>query len=152
MAGPETRVRDELARIQRHLQTLFEETLLRAGYAHDEMVPPGTWAPAIDLVETDDSFVLSAEIPGVALEDVEIHVAGRRLDVSGRRRAPSEDRRFFQMERSYGPFRRSVELPAEVDAEALTVDLEAGVLTVILPKQPGEGPGEAGRPAAIEGG
>ncbi|HEX6198655.1 MAG TPA: Hsp20/alpha crystallin family protein, partial [Thermoanaerobaculia bacterium] len=81
------------------------------------------------------AYVLSAEIPGVAREDVDLSAEGRRLELSGRRPLPT-DRTFAQMERSYGPFRRVFELPAPIDADAVSAELSRGVLTVTVPKQP----------------
>jgi HSP20 family protein len=90
------------------------------------------------VVETARAFVLSAELPGVAREDVDLSIDGQRLELSGRRPLPA-DPKFSQMERSYGPFRRAFELPAEIDAGAVTAELALGVLTVTVPKKPAGG-------------
>ena len=70
------------------------------------------WVPAMDLVETDGQFVLKADLPGVAEDDVKIEVEDRVLTVSGERRAEHEDRKegYVRVERAFGSFRRSVTL------------------------------------------
>lgn len=146
MPGPRTGYLDELVRLRDRVHSAVEEALMRSRLPQGAAAPPGSWAPAVDVVETDRAFVLSAELPGVAREDIDLSVDGRRLELSGRRPLPAEDPRFSQMERSYGPFRRAFELPAEIDAGAVQAELALGVLTVTVPKKP------AGRKVAVEEG
>ena len=79
----------------------------------------------MDLVETDDHFVLKADLPGLTEDDVNIDVEDNVLTVSGERKAEHEDKRegYVRVERSYGSFRRSLTLPEGVDAEAVTREL-----------------------------
>jgi HSP20 family protein len=116
------------------------------------------WIPAMDLVETDDHFVLKADLPGLKEEDVNIEVEENVLTVSGERKAEHEDKRegYVRVERSYGSFRRSLTLPKGVDAEAVTANFENGVLEVRIPKPEERKPRRVAiqvgeRPAAIEG-
>lgn len=125
---------DELVRIQERIHQLYDQALLSSGYAA-EGGQPGTWLPSIDLIETDQAYMLSAELCGVAREDVELSVEGRRVELSGRRQLPVEGHNFLRMERSYGPFRRVFELEAEVDPERTVAHLERGVLEIYLPKR-----------------
>ena len=94
------------------------------------------WIPAIDLVETEDHFVLKADLPGLTEEDVHIDVDGDVLTVSGERKSEHEDKRdgYVRIERSYGSFRRSLTLPEGVDADAVTASFDRGVLEVSIPK------------------
>ena len=142
---------DELARIQDRVEALFEEVLLRPSASEGTSPapggaasfpggapsgnPPGVWAPAVDVVEEGGELLLYAELPGVERDDVELTVDGRRLELSGRRLPLPADRVFARMERSYGPFRRVFELPAEVDADAVSASFRHGVLRVALPKR-----------------
>lgn len=139
MAGARKSHLEELARIQERVRALFEELLLRSGVAdgtaEGTAAPLGAWSPAVDVLETDDAFVLYAEVPGTDRDDVDLAVEGRRLELSGHRRALPPDRAFARMERSDGPFRRSFELPGAVDAERISASLERGVLRVKLPKR-----------------
>jgi HSP20 family protein len=112
----------------------------------------------MDLVETDDSFVLKADLPGLSEGDVAIEVEDNVLTVSGERKSEHEDKGegYMRVERSYGSFRRSLTLPKGVDAEAVTASFDKGVLEVRIPKPEERKPrrvsisvGDA--PAAIEG-
>ena len=80
----------------------------------------------MDLVETDDHFVLKADLPGLAEEDVHIEVEDNVLTVSGERKAEHEDKRegYVRVERSYGSFRRSLTLPEGIDAEAVSASFD----------------------------
>lgn len=131
---------EELGRIQDRINSLFEQALLPSEYEDREGGLPGTWAPAVDVIETEDSYLLFAELPGVRKEDIQLQVRDRRLELSGRRQALGENRNFLRMERSYGPFRRAFDLGAPVDTDGITAGFEAGILRVHIPKRaPGEG-------------
>jgi HSP20 family protein len=90
----------------------------------------------MDLVETDDHFVLKADLPGLSEEDVHVDVDNDVLTVSGERKSEHEDKRdgFARVERSYGSFRRSLTLPEGVDADAVTASFDRGVLEISIPK------------------
>jgi HSP20 family protein len=116
------------------------------------------WLPAMDVVETDEYFVLTADLPGLSEDDVNVEVEENVLTVSGERKAAHEDKRegYVRVERSYGAFRRSLTLPKGVDAEAVSASFDKGVLEIRIPKPEERKPrkvaiqvGEA--PAAIEG-
>jgi len=94
------------------------------------------WVPAMDLSETDDAYILRADLPGLTPEDVRIEMEGRVLTVSGERKAEheTEDAGYRRVERSFGRFRRAMTLPAGVDPEAITASFDNGVLTVRVPK------------------
>lgn len=94
------------------------------------------WIPAMDLVETDDHFVLTADLPGLTEDDVSVEVEDRVLTVSGERRTEHEDRRegYVRLERAMGRFSRSLTLPEGVDADAITATFDKGVLEVRVPK------------------
>lgn len=94
------------------------------------------WGPAAELAEQDDEFVLTAELPGVAREDIEIDVGANVLTLRAKKEAKREekDRRYMLCERSYGEFQRSFTLPRSVEPDAIRADLRDGVLTVHLPK------------------
>ena len=103
---------EELTRIQERIQELFDQSLLSSRYADPEGGQPGTWPPAIDLLETEDAFLLFAELPGVRRDDIDLTISDRRLELSGRRHLPGKGHNFLRMERSYGPFRRVFDLGA----------------------------------------
>ncbi len=125
---------DELTRIQDRINSLFERALVAAEIEERESGAPGSWAPAVDVIETADSYLLFAELSGVRREDVELQVRERRLELSGRRQPAGEHRNFLRMERSYGPFRRSFELGSAIDADGISAGLDHGILRVHVPK------------------
>ena len=104
----------------------------------DRFAPgPAGWAPPIDVYETADRYVVTAELPGINEEDIQIHINDGRLTLSGERRErdrPCEQ--YHRVERGHGGFSRTFQLPVPVDAGAITADLRDGVLTVTCPKVP----------------
>ena len=102
----------------------------------DRFAPgPAGWNPPVDLHETPDAYVVTAELPGLTREDVEIHMRDGRVTLSGSRRergSPCE--RYHRVERGHGSFSRTFQLPIAVDAERIVADLRDGVLRVTLPK------------------
>lgn len=98
----------------------------------------GQWAPAVDVYETADRIVLSAEIAGVRREDVDIEVAGDLLTLRGRRpggRAGVGAESYLRMEVASGGFERTFRLPCPVDGEGVEAVLRDGVLTVTIPRR-----------------
>jgi HSP20 family protein len=94
------------------------------------------WMPAMDLVETDDHFVLRADLPGMSQDDVKIEFEDGTLTVSGERKAEHESKNegYYRVERAFGSFSRSLTLPRGIDAEAVTANFENGVLEIRIPK------------------
>lgn len=94
------------------------------------------WAPAMDLLETDDHFVLRADLPGLSEDDVTIELEDSVLTLSGERKSEHEEKRegYYRVERSFGSFSRSLTLPKGVDADAVNASFDRGVLEVRIPK------------------
>jgi HSP20 family protein len=94
------------------------------------------WIPAMDLVETDDHYELTADLPGLAESDVDLEFEGDVLTVSGERRSEHTERGegFYRLERATGAFSRSLTLPEGVDPEAVKATFDKGVLEVRIPK------------------
>lgn len=118
-----------------------------------ELQLPGTggtstpaWAPAVDISERKDAYVVSVEIPGVRLDDLEIAFQDGLLTIQGERSLPkdSADEQTHLIERRYGLFRRSITLPQHVMADKIEASFEDGVLWVIMPKA------EEAKPKRIE--
>jgi HSP20 family protein len=135
MAGFRKSTLDELARLGERTHVLLDQVLAESGFAAPDGNPPGTWAPALDLVETAEAFLLSVDLPGVEPEDFDLTLTSRRLVLTGRRTPPGEGSAFLQMERSHGTFWRAVDLPAEVVAEGLESAFVRGVLRLRVPKR-----------------
>lgn len=94
------------------------------------------WVPAMDLMEADDHFVLRADLPGLAEDDVSIEIQDNTLAISGERKSEHEEsqRGWYRLERSFGRFSRSLTLPEGVNADAVTAQFDKGVLEVRIPK------------------
>lgn len=94
------------------------------------------WMPAMDLIETDEHFVLRADLPGLGEDDVKLEVEDRVLTVSGERNAEHESKGegYYRLERATGSFSRTLSLPEGVDASAITASFDKGVLEVRIPK------------------
>jgi HSP20 family protein len=93
------------------------------------------WTPAIDVVRDQDSLVVRADIPGIKPEDVKIEVEDDILTVSGEHeeRKEEKDKQFMRRERRYGSFRRSMALPAGVEASKIKAATHDGVVEVTIP-------------------
>ena len=104
----------------------------------DRFAPgPAGWMPPVDLLETADRYVITAELPGMSQDDVQIHVHEGRLTLSGvRRERELACEEFHRIERGHGAFSRTFQLPVAIDAGRITADLRDGVLTVTCPKAP----------------
>ena len=102
----------------------------------DRFAPdPSGWIPPIDVYETADEYVITAEVPGLGRSDVQIQVHDGRIQISGQpreRSAPCEQ--YHRVERGHGSFSRTFELPFAVRTDDVSADLRDGVLTVICPK------------------
>jgi HSP20 family protein len=100
---------------------------------------PG-WTPPVDLYETADAFVLTAEIPGLTRADVEIHAEDTRIVVRGERTGGQvRCDQYHRVERGHGRFSRSFVLPESIEIDGVKADLKDGVLTVLMPKAAGRG-------------
>jgi HSP20 family protein len=94
------------------------------------------WAPALDISERKDAYVVTIEVPGVRPEDLDITLEDGLLTIQGERQFTQEssEQQFHRVERRYGSFRRSITLPARVQAEQIEASFENGVLEVVVPK------------------
>jgi HSP20 family protein len=94
------------------------------------------WIPAMDLVETEEHYVLTADLPGLSQEDISLEFDGDVLTLSGERKSEHTERKegFYRLERATGSFSRSLTLPEGVDPDAVTATFDKGVLEVRIPK------------------
>ena len=121
--------------MERRFDELFSRQLLPATWRHLPLEVKG-WAPAIEVFEKGDKFVIKAEVPGMTEEDIDVSVVGDTLSIRGERKAESEvnDDDYYCCERSYGSFLRSIALPSTVDTKKIEASYDNGVLEVTLPK------------------
>jgi HSP20 family protein len=108
----------------------------------DRFAPgPAGWVPPVDLHETPDRYVITAELPGLHQEDLHIQLHDGRLTLSGtRRKRDVACEQYHRVERGHGSFSRTFQLPVPVDPEAIVADLRDGVLTVTCPKTTDDSP------------
>ena len=99
---------------------------------------PG-WTPPVDLYETGAAFVLTAELPGLTRDQIEIHAEETRIVIRGARSGANAAReiaceQYHRVERGHGRFSRGFSLPEPIEVEAITAELKDGILTVTMPK------------------
>jgi HSP20 family protein len=96
-----------------------------------------TWAPPVDIYETDENLVLKAELPGINPDSVEIRVEDNTLYLKGERKFEKEvkEQNYHRVERSYGAFTRTFSLPGSIDADKVAANFKDGVLTLTMPKK-----------------
>jgi HSP20 family protein len=94
------------------------------------------WAPALDISERKDAYLVTVELPGMKAEDLDITMEDGLLTIQGERQFASEssEQQYHRVERRYGAFRRSITLPAHVMAEGIQASFEDGVLQILVPK------------------
>jgi len=125
----------ELGSIQSEMNRLFN-TVLDGPSAAGQGGVQRRWAPAMDLVESGDHYVLKLDLPGLNEDDITLEIEDSTLTVSGERRFEQEvdEGGFHRVERSYGTFSRSLTLPPGIDPEGFTAEFDRGVLEVRIPK------------------
>lgn len=114
--------------------SLLEDTLSRF---FNEPAAARPWCPAVDISEHENALVLSADIPGVKMEDIEIKLEQGTLTLSGSREFKKQEEKggYHRIERSYGSFHRAFSLPDTVDTDKVEASFDNGVLTITLPKK-----------------
>jgi len=130
--------RNPIASLQTEMNRLFQDffggrSLVRNFWGEGEE----TFLPPVDVRETEDKVIVEAELPGMEPKDVDIQIEGETLMISGERKHEKEEkaRGYHRLERSFGWFQRSVELPPSVDPEKVEATCKDGVLTVELAKK-----------------
>lgn len=125
----------DLASLEQQINQLFESA------RHNNPASHNSWSPAVDIYETTDSFVLTAEVPGVSSDEIDVKVVDNQLTLRGERRwdreasADTGGEQFHRLESAYGKFERSFNLSERIDVAHISAALDKGVLTVKLPKR-----------------
>jgi HSP20 family protein len=126
----------EVVRFRDELDTLFNRFFdldfpsMRSFFRED------TWTPRMDVSESESAVTVKAELPGCEAENIDVRLEGRRLTIKGEKKDEKEDKEanLHRVERAYGFFSRSIDLPVEVDAKDVAATYKKGVLTVVLKK------------------
>jgi HSP20 family protein len=126
----EERTQDQMDRLFAHALGLHGQWQSATGASTP------AWVPALDIAERTDAYLVTVELPGVKLDDLEITLEDGLLTIQGERQFTSEssEEQYHRVERSSGAFRRSITLPAHVMADAVNASMENGVLRILVPK------------------
>jgi HSP20 family protein len=123
--APDSEVND----LQRRFENLIQNVWSNAG------IPDGVlWSPPVDIEETDDAWVVAAELPGVKREDVNVELRDNELAVTGEIKERERQGILRRTTRRVGEFELRVILPGETDPDAIDASLKDGVLTIRIPK------------------
>ena len=125
----------DLLTTQREFDRLFKEAF--SPMSGETEVSTRSWAPPVDIYETEDAIVLKAELPGIDPKDVEVRVEDNTLYLKGERKYEKEvnEQNYHRIERSYGSFARSFSLPNSISAEKVKAEYKDGLLTLTMPKR-----------------
>lgn len=123
----------DFSKAQEQVNRFLEDAFLRR--ASDSSLT--TWAPEVDIHETEDELVLEADLPGIEEKDLDIRVENNMLTVRGERKFEKKvnEENYLRVERAYGSFSRSFSLPHTINAEAIKAEYRNGVLTIHVPKR-----------------
>lgn len=127
---------EDLRDLQDEMLRTARTRALLPGQHYDASASAATWAPAVDIAERKDAYLVAAELPGVKAEDVEITFEDGLLTIQGERRSghDADREKVHRAERRYGAFRRSITLPSHVEADKIEASAQDGVLHIVVPK------------------
>jgi HSP20 family protein len=136
----------EIHELQHRVLNALGTTPGNAGSDDRESLAVAEWVPVVDILEDETEYLVKAELPEVTRENVHVTVENGRLTIKGERRFEKEEtgKKYHRVERSYGTFLRSFNLPENADAEKVEAQFKDGVLFVHLQKQ------EKAKPREIE--
>lgn len=147
----------ELEKIQRRMNQMFRSTFRRTlpGSGAGAAMPKSLfYEPDLDIKESPDAYVIKLDIPGMDKDKINVEVNENFMSVSGERKFEKEEEDdrsgFFQMERSFGSFHRTIPLPGDVKSEDVTAQYDKGVLTITLPKVVSEEQGKKQKAVPVQ--
>jgi len=120
--------------LQDEVNRLFEDNFTRERSGHADL---GTWAPPVDIYETENELVVKAELPDFQDKDIDVRITNNTLTIRGERKFEKDlkEENYLRIERAYGSFVRSFSLPNTVSAENIRADYRNGVLTLHMAKR-----------------
>lgn len=126
----------DIVTLREKMNRLFEDAVTARGEEKDMI--SSTWTPSVDIYETGNEIVLTAEVPGIDEKDIDIKIENNTLSIQGERKFEKEtkEENYHRIERSYGSFFRSFTIPHNVDQDKIEAEHEGGVLRVVMPKKP----------------
>ncbi len=133
-AGRGMLARDPFLDLHREINRLFDDSFRSMRDVGGNGGSAMMLNPRVDVTQTSDGWEISAELPGVSQDDIDLRLDGDVLTISGEKRDERKDEKNRFVERSYGSFTRSFQLPFAPDPDKVTADCDRGVLTIKLPK------------------
>ena len=129
-------VETSLSRVRSGIDDLFDRFLRNPWDVGSSLMSRMPWGPRMDLAESDNEVTVRAELPGVDPKDIELNVTGNLLTIRGQKKHDREEhgKDYHYVERQYGGFHRSLQLPTTVDSEKVNAEYKNGVLTVTMAK------------------
>lgn len=127
----------ELSQLQERMDRLFRDNVGYSGGTREEALEQGSFIPPVDVYEDEHNITLKLEVPGVDQKDLDIRIENNTLTVRGERKLEKEEKQenFHRIERRYGSFVRTFQLPNTVDAEKVNANYDNGVLKITLAKK-----------------
>jgi len=128
----------DLEILQERMNSLFGEVVQRRPRPDDAgeaEIEHADWHPAADVYETDKTYLVALDLPGINRDGLDVSIDEKRLTIRGERKSTAEETSQRRAERVFGRFVRSFTLPASVDREAITAEYKNGVLRLRLPKR-----------------
>ena len=125
----------DLVTLREKMNRLFEEAYSSRG--EERNLVSSSWTPSVDIYETEQQLVLTAEVPGIEDKDIEIKIEDNTLTIKGERKFEKEtkEENYHRVERAYGSFYRSFSLPPYIDQDKIEAEHENGVLKITMPKK-----------------
>ena len=122
-----------LTSLQDQVIRLFEDNAARDRSGHADLA---TWAPPVDIYETENELVIKADLPDLEEKDIDVRVENNSLTIRGERKFEKDvnEENYLRVERAYGPFTRSFSLPNTVSCESIRAEYRNGVLTLHMTK------------------
>lgn len=130
------RERNDVTRFRNEMDDIFNRFFEMSPFGPSEFFSERGWFPTADVSETKDKITVKAEIPGVEKDNIDLYIDGRTLTIKGEKKQEKEDKgeNYHRVERSYGSFNRTLELPAEVDESQVDASYNNGILKVVMKK------------------
>jgi HSP20 family protein len=141
---------NELFEVEKQFSRMFDDFEKRFGFKSgleiDSEADNAVWSPLTDIYEDNDNFKLKLDLPGIEKDDVKITFSNNQISISGERKqeTESDNHKYHRIERSYGKFYRSFDLPKDIEQDKITADFSNGQLTINIPKS------ETAKPRQIE--
>jgi len=125
----------DLITLREKMNRLFEDAF--TSRTEEKDLISRSWSPAVDIFETENELVLTAEVPGIEDKDIEIKIEDNTLSLKGERKFEKEtkEENYHRIERAYGSFYRSFTLPTYIDQDKIRAEHQNGVLKITMPKK-----------------